>query len=137
MFGAAISGAFGGGATGGNGFAPQFDMAGFRAQGGSLFDIKGMTEFSNNQNQQRSEDIYQQSNANAQTGRVSQSYATGTAPNIPMSDSYNAVASAPVFPPAAQEQAAAVFGSNNERQGSTSGFKQEVKDRIIGDLNSL
>ena len=136
MFGAAIGGVFGGGATGGNGQS-QFDMAGWRAQGGGLFDAKGMMEFSNNQNQQQSEDIYQQSNANAQTGRVSQSYATGTAPNIPMSDSYNAAASAPVFPPAAQDQAAAVFGSQNERQGSTSGFKQEVKERIMTDLNSL
>jgi hypothetical protein len=60
-----------------------------------------------------------------------------SAPVIPMSDSYNAAASSPVFSPASQGQAAAVFGSNDERQGSTSGFKQEVKDRIIGDLNSL
>lgn len=60
-----------------------------------------------------------------------------SAPVIPMSDSYNAAASSPVFSPSAQGQAAAVFGSNDERQGSTSGFKQEVKDRIIGDLNSL
>ena len=60
-----------------------------------------------------------------------------SAPVIPMSDSYNAAASSPVFPPAAQDQAAAVFGSNDERQGSTSGFKDEIKERIIGDLNSL
>mgnify|MGYP003642275475 FL=1 len=59
------------------------------------------------------------------------------APVIPMSDSYNAAASSPVFPPEAQDQAAAVFGSNDERQGSTSGFKQEVKERIMTDLNSL
>jgi len=58
-------------------------------------------------------------------------------PNIPMSDSYNSSATSPVFPPAAQDQAAAVFGSNDERQGSTSGFKQELKEKIIGDLNSL
>jgi hypothetical protein len=63
--------------------------------------------------------------------------ANNSSPNIPMSDSYNAAASSPVFPPAAQDQAAAVFGSNDERQGSTSGFKQEIKERIIGDLNSL
>ena len=136
MFGAAIGGAFGGGG-GGNGSIQGFDMAGWRAQGGGLFDAKGMMEFSNNQNQQRSEDIYQQSNENAQTGRVSQSYATNPEPNIPMSDSYNAAASAPVFPPASQGNAAALFGSNDERQGSTSGFKQEVKDRIMTDLNSL
>jgi hypothetical protein len=135
MLGAAIGGAFGGGGGGGNANS-AIDMAGWKAQGGSFFDVKGMMEYSNNQNQQRSEDIYQQSNANAQTGRVSQSYATA-APNIPMSDSYNAAASAPVFPPAAQDQAAAVFGSNAERQGSTSGFKQEVKERIMTDLNSL
>ena len=132
MFGAAVSGAFGGGATGSN----QFDMAGWKAQGG---DFTGwiFIKISSNQSDLRSEDIYQQSNANAQTGRVSQSYATGAAPNIPMSDSYNAAASAPVFPPAAQDQAAAVFGSNAERQGSTSGFKQEIKERIMTDLNSL
>jgi hypothetical protein len=120
MFGAAISGAFGGGSAGGNG-QPQFDMAGWRAQGGSLFDAKGMMEFSNNQNA-------------AQQGGVG---AANSGPNVPMSDSYNAAASSPVFPPAAQDQAAAVFGSNDERQGSTSGFKQELKEKIIGDLNSL
>ena len=54
----------------------QFDMAGWKAQGGGLFDIKGMKEYSDKQNQQQSEDIYQQSNENAQTGRVSQSFAT-------------------------------------------------------------
>tara|TARA_B110000091_G_scaffold39749_1_gene42890 strand:+ start:1955 stop:2305 length:351 start_codon:yes stop_codon:yes gene_type:complete len=61
----------------------------------------------------------------------------GLAPNIPMSDSYNVAASSPVFPPATQDQASALFGSQNERQGSTSGFKQEVKERIMTDLNSL
>ena len=60
-----------------------------------------------------------------------------SAPNIPMSDSYNVAASSPVFPPATQDQASALFGSQNERQGSTSGFKQEVKERIMTDLNSL
>ena len=35
-------------------------------------------------------------------------------PNIPMSDSYNSAASTPVFPPAAQEKAAAVFGTNDQ-----------------------
>ena len=61
----------------------------------------------------------------------------GLAPNIPMSDSYNVAASSPVFPPATQDQASALFGSQNERQGSTSGFKKELKEKIIGDLNSL
>ena len=131
MFGAAIGGAFGGGgATGGNGFMPNLSN-GFFGIG------KQMREYSENQNQLAADARYQQSNAASGSGRVSQSYATGTEPNIPMSDSYNAAASAPVFPPATQEQAAAVFGSNNERQGSTSGFKQEVKERIMTDLNSL
>lgn len=130
MFGAAIGGAFGGGATGGNGFVPD------RSNG--FFGIAGqMREYTENQNQLDADARYQQSNAASGSGRVSQSYATGTEPNIPMSDSYNAAASAPVFPPAAQDQAAAVFGSNTERQGSTSGFKQEVKERIMTDLNSL
>ena len=72
-------------------------------------------------------------------GMIQQLAQRGTAsgPNIPMSESYNSAASSPVFPPATQEKAAALFGNNDERQGSTSGFKQEVKDRIIGDLNSL
>jgi len=60
-----------------------------------------------------------------------------SAPNIPMSDSYNSAASAPVFPPATQEKAAAVFGTNDQRQASTNGFKQEIKERIISDISSL
>ena len=96
-----------------------------------------MREYTENQNQLDADARYQQSNVAGGGGRVSQSYATNPDPNIPMSDSYNAAASAPVFPPAAQDQAAAVFGSNAERQGSTSGFKQEVKERIMTDLNSL
>lgn len=58
-------------------------------------------------------------------------------PNISMSDSYNSSASTPVFPPATQEKAAAVFGTNDQRQASTNGFKQEVKERIISDIGSL
>ncbi len=60
-----------------------------------------------------------------------------SAPNIPMSDSYNSAASAPVFPPATQEKAVAVFGTNDQRQASTNGFKQEIKERIISDISSL
>ena len=119
MFGAAI-GAFSGG-NGGSGSGSTMDMQGWMSQGGSPFDVKGMMEWSANQNA-------------AQQGGVG---AANSGPNVPMSDSYNASASSPVFPPAAQDQAAAVFGSNDERQGSTSGFKDEIKERIIGDLNSL
>ena len=54
----------------------QFDMGGYLAQGGKPFDVKGAQEYRDKQNQQRSADIYQQSNENAQTGRVSQSFAT-------------------------------------------------------------
>ena len=54
----------------------QFDMGGFLAQGGKPFDIKGAQEYRDKQNQQQSEDTYQQSNENAQTGRVLQSFAT-------------------------------------------------------------
>tara|TARA_R110000823_G_scaffold281925_1_gene400182 strand:- start:2943 stop:3302 length:360 start_codon:yes stop_codon:yes gene_type:complete len=61
----------------------------------------------------------------------------GSNPNISMSDSYNSSASTPVFPPATQEKAAAVFGTNDQRQASTNGFKQEVKERIISDIGSL
>lgn len=60
-----------------------------------------------------------------------------SAPNIPMSDSYNSAASLPVFSPATQEKAAAVFGTNDQRQASTNGFKQEIKERIISDISSL
>jgi hypothetical protein len=58
-------------------------------------------------------------------------------PNISMSDSYNSAASRPVFPPATQEKAAAVFGTNDQRQASTNGFKQEIKEKIISDIGSL
>ena len=58
-------------------------------------------------------------------------------PNIPMSESYNSAASSPVFPPATQERAAAVFGTNDQRQMSTTGFKKEIKERIVQDINSL
>lgn len=60
-----------------------------------------------------------------------------SAPKIPMSDSYNSAASSPVFPPATQERAAAVFGTNDQRQMSTTGFKKEIKERIVQDINSL
>ena len=60
-----------------------------------------------------------------------------SAPKIPMSDSYNSAASTPVFPPATQEKAVAVFGTNDQRQTSTNGFKQEIKERIISDISSL
>ena len=58
-------------------------------------------------------------------------------PNIAMSESYNSAASSPVFPPATQEKAAAVFGTNDQRQASTNGFKQEIKERIMKDISSL
>jgi len=62
---------------------------------------------------------------------------TTSEPNISMSESYNSAASSPVFPPAAQETAASVFGTNDQRQASTSGFKQEIKERIMKDISSL
>ena len=58
-------------------------------------------------------------------------------PSIPMSESYNSAASSPVFPPATQEKAAAVFGTNDQRQMATTGLKQEIKERIIEDISSL
>jgi hypothetical protein len=129
MFGAAISGAFGGGSSGGNGFMPNFS--------GGIGDISRQIR-EHRENQAEILNSYTNPAAAVAGGPVGLEGGGATsAPVIPMSDSYNAAASAPVFPPAAQEQAAAVFGSNDERQGSTSGFKQEVKDRIIGDLNSL
>jgi hypothetical protein len=61
----------------------------------------------------------------------------GIAPQYPMATPANSAASSPVFPPATQEKAAAVFGTADERQGAVGGFKQEVKERIIKDINSL
>jgi hypothetical protein len=61
---------------------------------------------------------------------------TGTA-NIAMSPSANNNASTPVFSENAQQAAEKVFGSQDQRQGSVNGFKQEVKDRIMSDVASL
>jgi hypothetical protein len=61
---------------------------------------------------------------------------TGTA-NIAMSPSANNNASTPVFSENTQQAAEKVFGSQDQRQGSVNGFKQEVKDRIMSDVASL
>ena len=61
----------------------------------------------------------------------------GITPQVPMSASYNQAATLPVFSPYDQEKAASVYGTDNERQGAVSGFKQEVKDKIISELNNL
>jgi hypothetical protein len=66
-----------------------------------------------------------------------ESNATVLEPNIPMSESYNSAASLPVFPPATQEKASAVFGTNEQRQMATTGLKQEIKERVIEDISSL
>jgi hypothetical protein len=66
-----------------------------------------------------------------------ESNATVLEPNIPMSESYNSAASLPVFPPATQEKAAAVFGTNEQRQMATTGLKQEIKERVIEGISSL
>ncbi len=70
-------------------------------------------------------------------GQLGQAGARVAEPNIAMSESYNSAASLPVLPPATQEKAAAVFGTNDQRQMSTTGFKQEIKERIIEDISSL
>ena len=127
MFGAAFSAISGGNNSGGYTTA---------AREGSVFGMaKQFREHRDNQLQLEADARYQQ--ANTASGRVSQSYATNLEPKIPMSDSYNSAASTPVFPPAAQEKAAAVFGTNDQRQASTNGFKQEIKERIISDISSL
>ena len=131
MFGAAIGGVFGGGGgtTGGSGFTPNF-------QGG----IGGVAkQFMEHRDRQAGILESYTNPAAAVAGGATGLEGGGatSAPVIPMSDSYNAAASSPVFPPATQDKASALFGSQNERQGSTSGFKQELKEKIIGDLNSL
>ena len=61
----------------------------------------------------------------------------GSAPAVPMSPSANSAASTPVFSPEAQESAASVFGTNDQRQTAVTGSKQETKDKIISELNNL
>lgn len=61
----------------------------------------------------------------------------GRQANVPMMPPANSAANTPVFSPATQEKAASVYGTDNERQGAVSGFKQEAKDRIISELNNL
>ena len=61
----------------------------------------------------------------------------GRQANVPMMPPANSEANTPVFSPATQEKAASVYGTDNERQGAVSGFKQEAKDRIISELNNL
>ena len=61
----------------------------------------------------------------------------GITPQVPMSPSYNEAATSPVFSPSTQAKAAAVFGTSDQRQGATGGFKQETKERIISELNNL
>lgn len=58
-------------------------------------------------------------------------------PNIAMSESYNAAAPKPVFSPVTQEKALGIFGSNNQRQISVNGVKEDVKEEIISKLGSL
>ena len=61
----------------------------------------------------------------------------GRQPNVPMMPPANSAANTPVFSPVTQEKAASVYGTDNERQGAVSGFRQEAKDRIISELNNL
>ncbi len=61
----------------------------------------------------------------------------GRQANVPMMPPANSAANTPVFSPVTQEKAASVYGTDNERQGAVSGFKQEAKDRIISELNNL
>tara|TARA_R110002167_G_scaffold200147_1_gene403497 strand:- start:51 stop:452 length:402 start_codon:yes stop_codon:yes gene_type:complete len=133
MFGAA-TGAFGGG---GGGNALSLNLEGYTGKTTGLSGAAQQIKYSNDR-QAGILESYTNPAAAVAGGPVGLEGGGATsAPVIPMSDSYNAAASSPVFSPASQGQAAAVFGSNDERQGSTSGFKQEVKDRIIGDLHSL
>ena len=71
------------------------------------------------------------------TQPLSASSVNYSAPNIPMSESYNATASKPVFSPSTQEKALNMFGSNDQRQVSVNGTKGEIKEKIISNLTSL
>lgn len=127
MFGAAL-GAISGGGSGG-GYAVN--------TGGGLKDIIQRIQGAA-ASRQATLDSYTNPAAAVQGGLTGLAGGGATSvPNIPMSDSYNSAASAPVFSPATQEKAAAVFGTNDQRQASTNGFKQEIKERIISDISSL
>ena len=64
--------------------------------------------------------------------------AMGTTPKIPALESYNKAAAVPVFPPATQEKAAAVFGTSDQRQGAVGGFEPEdEEERVTNYLNSF
>jgi len=69
------------------------------------------------------------------TGQVSS--AVGMTPQVPMASSYNEAANTPVFSPEAQESAASVFGTNDQRQTAVTGPRQEAKDKIISEINNL
>ena len=58
-------------------------------------------------------------------------------PNIAMSESYNAAASKHVFSSSTQEKVLGMFGSNDQRQISVNGVKEDVKEEIISKLYSL
>jgi len=129
MFGAAASALGSGGGTG------SLNLEGYTGRTEGLAGLAGQVKYSNDR---QAGILESYTNPAAAGGAVGLAGGGATsAPVIPMSDSYNAAASSPVFPPATQDKASALFGSQNERQGSTSGFKQEVKERIMTDLNSL
>ena len=134
MFGAAFSAVGGGGRGGNNG---PLNLEGYEGTRGGMLGMADKLKYSTDRQAGILESYTNPAAAVAGAPMGLEGEGATSAPVIPMSDSYNSAASSPVFSPASQGQAAAVFGSNDERQGSTSGFKQEVKDRIIGDLNSL
>ena len=71
------------------------------------------------------------------TQPLTASSANSNVPNIAMSESYNAAASKPVFSSSTQEKALGMFGSNDQRQISVNGVKEDVKEEIISKLVSL
>ena len=60
-----------------------------------------------------------------------------TVPNIPMVPPANAAALNPVFSPVAQEKAISMFGTNDQRQGSVAGYKQEVVNGLMPNPNTF
>ena len=137
IFGAATKAVGAGSGGSANGQNLGFDMAGYVAQGGKLFDAKGMKEYRDKQNQQQSADIYQQSNENAQTGRVSQSFATQPSAGIavgqaPVGSTMSSSASSPMQGSQSSANDHTHEENNNTQPGGMTGVGGGIQPGLQG-----
>lgn len=140
MFKAAFSPFSGGTGSGGTGVV---DLQGLKISGGMSEIAKQISE-RRKQAKLDHNSTYVQNESTGSFEASANSVDMSTLPvfdgrqaNVPMMPPANSAANTPVFSPATQEKAASVYGTDNERQGAVSGFKQEAKDRIISELNNL